>query len=216
MLQVLFFSTILANLVGRTLPKWKAFAITTPTLLMYLSFVKLAAAPLCFIYLKSPNSWHSDIAAAGTPQLLADHRQQHCPGINSNACTPDCLLNVTLTYVARQTPVSGLSSVSLRVGYQLRQSRYRVEQCLLCGWQGHSVLPSSCYAPCACPLADTPGPSCSTRPSLAQRCSWSAELPCTMQSLLASSCGIILLEGMLQNFLMPPGSTLLQHSGLVQ
>ncbi|KAL3137216.1 hypothetical protein ABBQ32_006768 [Trebouxia sp. C0010 RCD-2024] len=62
--KVLFFSTILANLVGRTLPKWKAFAITTPTLLMYLSFFKLAVAPLCFVYLKSPDRWHSDIAAA--------------------------------------------------------------------------------------------------------------------------------------------------------
>ena len=67
-MQVLFFSTILANLVGRTLPKWKAFAITTPSLLMYLGFVKVAAAPLCFVYLKSSDGWHSDIAAAGKPQ----------------------------------------------------------------------------------------------------------------------------------------------------
>lgn len=73
-LQVLFFSTILANLVGRTLPKWKAFAITTPTLLMYLSFFKLAVAPLCFVYLKSPDRWHSDIAAAGKPQLYYVHQ----------------------------------------------------------------------------------------------------------------------------------------------
>ena len=63
--QVLFFSTILANLVGRTLPKWKAFAITSPTFLMYLGFVKLAAAPICFVYLKSPDSWHSDVGATG-------------------------------------------------------------------------------------------------------------------------------------------------------
>lgn len=66
-MQVLFFSTILANLVGRTLPKWKVFAITSPTFLMYLGFVKLAAAPLCFVYLKSPDRWHSDIGAAGEP-----------------------------------------------------------------------------------------------------------------------------------------------------
>lgn len=64
-MQVLFFSTIIANLVGRTLPKWKMFAIKSPTFLMYLGFVKLAAAPLCFVYLKSSNRWHSDAGAAG-------------------------------------------------------------------------------------------------------------------------------------------------------
>ena len=40
---------------------------------MYLSFVKLAAAPLCFIYLKSSDRWHSDIAAAGKPGCTAYH-----------------------------------------------------------------------------------------------------------------------------------------------
>ena len=64
-MQVLFFSTIIANLVGRTLPKWKMFAIKSPTFLMYLGFVKLAAAPLCFVYLKSSDRWHSDAGATG-------------------------------------------------------------------------------------------------------------------------------------------------------
>ena len=64
-MQVLFFSTIIANLVGRTLPKWKMFAIKSPTFLMYLGFVKLAAAPLCFVYLKSSDRWHSDAGASG-------------------------------------------------------------------------------------------------------------------------------------------------------
>lgn len=64
-MQVLFFSTIIANLIGRTLPKWKAFAIESPTFLMYLGFIKLAAAPLSFVYLKSGVQWHSDIAATG-------------------------------------------------------------------------------------------------------------------------------------------------------
>ncbi|KAA6418939.1 MAG: hypothetical protein FRX49_11043 [Trebouxia sp. A1-2] len=61
--KVLFFSTIIANLVGRTLPKWKMFAIKSPTFLMYLGFVKLAAAPLCFVYLKSSSRWQSDAGA---------------------------------------------------------------------------------------------------------------------------------------------------------
>ena len=78
-LQVLFFSTILANLVGRTLPKWKTFAITSPTLLMNLSFVKLAAAPLCFVYLKSSDRWHSDIAAAGKSWLHCKTNIAGCP-----------------------------------------------------------------------------------------------------------------------------------------
>ncbi len=67
-MQVLFFSTIIANLVGRTLPKWKTFAIKSPTFLMYLGFVKLAAAPLCFVYLKSGDQWHSDAGATGKPR----------------------------------------------------------------------------------------------------------------------------------------------------
>lgn len=65
MLQVLFFSTILANLAGRTLPKWKQFAVQSPFFLMYLGFLKLALAPVCFLYLKSGDRWHNDAAAAG-------------------------------------------------------------------------------------------------------------------------------------------------------
>ena len=63
--QVLFFSTILANLAGRTLPKWKQFAVRSPLFLMYLGFLKLALAPLCFLYLKSSDRWHNDAGATG-------------------------------------------------------------------------------------------------------------------------------------------------------
>ena len=89
-MQVLFFSTIIANLVGRTLPKWKMFAIKSPTFLMYLGFVKLAAAPLCFVYLKSSDRWHSDAGATGEHSfwchvlamgscIVSKHAAKACP-----------------------------------------------------------------------------------------------------------------------------------------
>ena len=157
-MQVLFFGTIIANLVGRTLPKWKMFAIKSPIFLMYLGFVKLAAAPLCFVYLKSGDRWHTDVGATG--ECSEGHT-----AVPPSACIPGCLpcccstcycsdcitlsrtkaMSIPATAVHFMRATVTCSRVS-QFRFHARQSLFASEHCLL------DVSPYVCAVCCVLQL----------------------------------------------------------------
>ena len=58
---------------------------------MYLGLVKLAAAPVCFVYLKSGEQWHSDVAATGKCNIFSAcrmllHQQLQAGNSNLSYC----------------------------------------------------------------------------------------------------------------------------------
>lgn len=60
--KVLFFSRIFADVFGRILPRVRVLSPTSIWPILVVALVKVVAEPLFFLYIKSPASWHSDIA----------------------------------------------------------------------------------------------------------------------------------------------------------
>ena len=75
--QVLFFSSIFANLFGRLLPKFKTLSVRSPLFLLALAVAQAAVSPIAFVYFKSGPSWHSDLAAIGEPASLFTIAHMH-------------------------------------------------------------------------------------------------------------------------------------------
>ena len=61
--KVLFFVRIFSDILGRVLPRSRFFKPNTIRPVMVIALIKLATEPLFFIYLKSGEEWHSDLAA---------------------------------------------------------------------------------------------------------------------------------------------------------
>ena len=76
-MQVLFFSSIFANLFGRLLPKFKTLSVRSPLFLLALAVAQAAVSPIAFVYFKSGPSWHSDLAAIGEQASLFAFAQTH-------------------------------------------------------------------------------------------------------------------------------------------
>jgi hypothetical protein len=64
--QVLFFSRIFADIVGRFMPRRKALLVRSPAVLAALAGVKVALATAFFLYIRlMPPAWRHDVLALG-------------------------------------------------------------------------------------------------------------------------------------------------------
>jgi hypothetical protein len=75
--QVIFFVRIFADVLGRFLPRLRAFNPSSPYTPLLVSCVKLIGVPIFLLYLKSPPRLHSDVAigacATSWPSWLLRH-----------------------------------------------------------------------------------------------------------------------------------------------
>ncbi|MEW5319436.1 MAG: hypothetical protein WDW38_010588 [Sanguina aurantia] len=63
--RVLFFVRIFADLLGRFLPRKKLFMTSSPSLILTLAVVEVAAVALFFGYLRAPSQMHHDLLSVG-------------------------------------------------------------------------------------------------------------------------------------------------------
>ncbi|MEW5307939.1 MAG: hypothetical protein WDW36_010307 [Sanguina aurantia] len=63
--RVLFFVRIFADLLGRFLPRKKLFMTSSPSLILTLAVVEVAAVALFFGYLRAPAQMHNDLLSVG-------------------------------------------------------------------------------------------------------------------------------------------------------
>ncbi len=69
-LQVLFYTRIFADMVGRLAPRRKALALTRPAMLIVLACGCLGVAVVFFLYLQAPPSMQSDSLSIAIVALL--------------------------------------------------------------------------------------------------------------------------------------------------
>lgn len=63
--QVLFFSRLVADIAGRSAPRFKRLSIASPRLLLAIASGLAATLPLAFVYLKANQRYLNDLLAVG-------------------------------------------------------------------------------------------------------------------------------------------------------